>query len=211
MSEAREEILKKLKKSGVQANEMPDFFEPVFPEIEGPPDKHFETTLEAVSGTVCLCNSLDEFLAQLNFNCPGLIPEKTFCFDPTVQQLLNNLQIGYNHDYQFPEEVEYGFTSCEFLIAETGSIMISSALPGGRKSFIYPPVHIVVSSEKNLVATLGDAYKKIQAKYENNLPSQITLITGPSRTADIEKTLVLGAHGPKKLIVFILKTDVFPL
>ena len=44
----------------------------------------------------------------------------------------------------------------------------------------------------------------IREKYKTRLPSQITLITGPSRTADIEKTLVLGAHGPKELHVFIL-------
>jgi L-lactate dehydrogenase complex protein LldG len=95
-------------------------------------------------------------------------------------------------------------TGCEFLIAHTGSIMVSSAQKGGRQMFVYPPVHVVVARKSQLVDSLEKAYSEIHKKYQNNLPSQLTLITGPSRTADIEKTLVLGAHGPKELVVFIL-------
>jgi L-lactate dehydrogenase complex protein LldG len=50
-----------------------------------------------------------------------------------------------------------------------------------------------------------DALVAMQEKYGNSLPSTISTITGPSRTADIEKTLVLGAHGPKEFIVFLVK------
>jgi L-lactate dehydrogenase complex protein LldG len=97
-----------------------------------------------------------------------------------------------------------GITSCEFLVAHTGSVMVSSALEGGRQSFVFPPVHVVIARKDQLVAYLADAYSGIQTKYQKALPSQITLITGPSRTADIEKTLVMGAHGPKSLNVFLL-------
>jgi L-lactate dehydrogenase complex protein LldG len=51
---------------------------------------------------------------------------------------------------------------------------------------------------------LKDAFKIIKDRYGNQLPSMLSTITGPSRTADIEKTLVLGAHGPKELFVFLL-------
>ena len=54
-----------------------------------------------------------------------------------------------------------------------------------------------------MVDTLEDAYRAISEKYTENLPSQLLLITGPSRTADIEKTLTLGAHGPKELHILI--------
>lgn len=69
---------------------------------------------------------------------------------------------------------------------------------------IFPPLHIVIASKDQLVATLEEAYSNIQQKYIDDLPSQIALVTGPSRTADIEKTLVLGAHGPRELWVFLL-------
>ncbi|MFW5758527.1 MAG: LutC/YkgG family protein [Bacteroidota bacterium] len=96
-------------------------------------------------------------------------------------------------------------TGCEYLIARTGSIMTSSALGGGRKSYIYPSVHIVFARRSQLVFDLKDAFARLKDKYKNNgLPSMISLITGPSRTADIEKTLVMGAHGPEQLFVFFL-------
>ena len=81
--------------------------------------------------------------------------------------------------------------------------MVSSAQEGNRQIFIYPPIHIVVAEKHQIVDYLENAYSEVQKKYEKNLPSQIALITGPSRTADIEKTLILGAHGPKELHVFL--------
>ncbi|MOA49007.1 Lactate utilization protein C [compost metagenome] len=51
---------------------------------------------------------------------------------------------------------------------------------------------------------LKDAFALLKEKYEEHLPSNITVISGPSRTADIEKTLVLGAHGPKEFYVFLI-------
>jgi L-lactate dehydrogenase complex protein LldG len=65
-------------------------------------------------------------------------------------------------------------------------------------------VHIVLAYTSQLVLDLKDGFKLIKEKYATRLPSMITTVTGPSRTADIEKTLVLGAHGPKELFVFLL-------
>ena len=74
----------------------------------------------------------------------------------------------------------------------------------GRRLSIYPPVHIVLAYTSQLVPDLKDAFALLKSKYGNQIPSMITNVTGPSRTADIEKTLVLGAHGPKELFVFLL-------
>ena len=69
---------------------------------------------------------------------------------------------------------------------------------------VYPETHLVVAKASQVVAELKDALVGIKMKYQDNFPSQITTITGPSRTADIEKTLVMGAHGPKNLYVFMI-------
>ena len=70
---------------------------------------------------------------------------------------------------------------------------------------VYPPVHIVCANLSQLVFDIEEGLKKIQDKYDKSeLPSMVSLITGPSRTADIEKTLVMGAHGPKELILFLV-------
>ena len=63
---------------------------------------------------------------------------------------------------------------------------------------------MVVAYTSQLVPDIKDALRNIKQKYDNNLPSFISFITGPSRTADIEKTLIIGAHGPKELYVFLI-------
>lgn len=98
-------------------------------------------------------------------------------------------------------------TLCEGLVAQTASVVMSSQLEGGRKTWAFPPVHIVVATQKQLFPNLEETLSFLNSTYGENIPSQITLITGASRTADIEKTLVKGAHGPVQLVVFILKEE----
>jgi L-lactate dehydrogenase complex protein LldG len=81
--------------------------------------------------------------------------------------------------------------------------MVSSGSESGRQMNVYPPVHIILAKSGQLVAYPVDALQAILEKYKGDVPSCISLVSGPSRTADIEKTLVLGAHGPKALYVFI--------
>jgi L-lactate dehydrogenase complex protein LldG len=82
--------------------------------------------------------------------------------------------------------------------------MVSNENAAGRRLSIFPHHHIVIARTGQLVLDLKDAFKLIKNKYGDQLPSMISTITGPSRTADIEKTLVLGAHGPKELFVFLI-------
>ena len=74
--------------------------------------------------------------------------------------------------------------------------MVSSRQASGRRMNVFPESHLVVARTNQIVPEIRDAIMGIQKKYEGNLPSMISLVTGPSRTADIEKTLVMGAHGP---------------
>ncbi|ABG57901.1 LutC/YkgG family protein [Cytophaga hutchinsonii] len=97
-----------------------------------------------------------------------------------------------------------GITTCEALIARTGSALVSSAKLSGRRLSIYPHIHVVIARTSQLVYDIKDGMERMKNTYGANLPSMICLETGPSRTADIEKTLVLGAHGPKELLVFLI-------
>jgi L-lactate dehydrogenase complex protein LldG len=94
-------------------------------------------------------------------------------------------------------------TSCELLVARTGSIILSSK-NSGRITSVYAPIHICVAFTSQLVYDIKDALVQLKEKYNGNLPSFITLATGPSRTADIEKTLVVGVHGPKEVYLFLV-------
>jgi L-lactate dehydrogenase complex protein LldG len=65
-------------------------------------------------------------------------------------------------------------------------------------------VHIVLVSLDQIVATLSDALELVRTGYAGRMPSMVSFITGPSRTGDIERILVLGAHGPKELLVILV-------
>ena len=82
--------------------------------------------------------------------------------------------------------------------------MVSNHQAAGRRLSIFPHQHIVVARTGQLVLDLKDAFALLKKKYGTQIPSMVSNITGPSRTADIEKTLVLGAHGPKELFVFLV-------
>lgn len=106
-----------------------------------------------------------------------------------------------------PHEVfaryECGITVADFLIARTGSIVLNAASAGGRRLSVLPPLHIVLATSAQVVASLEDALARI----DKATSSYMTIITGPSRTSDIEKILVLGAHGPKRLVVIVIDNN----
>jgi len=102
------------------------------------------------------------------------------------------------------ESCDAGITECDALVAQTGSILLTARSAGGRALSVLPPHHVVLASREQLVGDLPDAFSLLRTKYSSGYPTFMTLITGPSRTGDIERILVLGAHGPRKLTIFCL-------
>jgi len=88
-------------------------------------------------------------------------------------------------------------------VARTGTIVLS-AHSNGRTPSVYAPVHVCIAHTRQLVYDVRDALQLIKDRYAGQLPSLITFASGPSRTADIEKTLVTGVHGPKEVYLFLL-------
>lgn len=103
------------------------------------------------------------------------------------------------------ERCDAGISGCECLVAQTGGILVTSSSSGGRALSVLPPHHVVIASDAQLVGDLADAFALLRRNH-SELPAFASFITGPSRTGDIERILVLGAHGPKKLTV-LLVTD----
>ena len=130
------------------------------------------------------------FIKQLKSGYPDLIPYLTE---------IDSLRI-LSPDFA---EFEVGITRAEVLIARTGSILLCASSAGGRRLSVLPPVHVVIANQDQLVPSLDEALEKLSIKKQDW--SYATFISGPSRTSDIEKQLVLGAHGPKRLIVLLLE------
>ena len=165
----------------------------------------FKQELETIKGQCILCEDesdlytkLKSFVNQNNFSF-------LYCRDSYITEQLKTFNIPFSKSNTDFEGMQAGITGCEFLVSRTGSVLVSSVSESGRQMDVFPPVHIVLAHISQLVNYPEDALAAIQEKYGDSLPSSISIITGPSRTADIEKTLVLGAHGPKRIVVFLSK------
>jgi len=90
-------------------------------------------------------------------------------------------------------------TLCDCAVARTGSFLFSSKQMMGRTAPVFYPAHIVVLYSDQIVLDIQHAIDYVKEHNPDGLPSMINLNTGPSRTADIEKTLVVGVHGPKEV------------
>ncbi len=127
--------------------------------------------------------------------------EKIFCNEPFLKELLHNMDIAISENL---DHCDVSFSGCELLVANTGSIMITTG-NGDRTTSVYAPIHVTIAFSSQLVGNLAEAFLMIQKKYGKNVPSFMTVASGPSRTADIEKTLVTGVHGPKEVYCFLLE------
>jgi L-lactate dehydrogenase complex protein LldG len=204
---SKELMLKKIRKALLEKrdNPYPNLEEnPLYKNNEELLEVLFAEQLTAVSGNFIYCENGIEFIENILELADKFNWRKIYCWEPDLQQILSEYEFPfYQTDKDF-EMAEVGITSCEALIARNGSVMVSNQNASGRRLSIYPHHHIVIARMGQLVLDLKDAFQLIKTKYGTQMPSMISTITGPSRTADIEKTLVLGAHGPKELFVFLI-------
>lgn len=205
---SREKMLKKIRNAVLHKTQNPfpdvDFDSSVYKELRDSPDVVFAEEFLKMAGKFVYCESEKDATDTLKALLSDNQWSNVFCREEFVQQMLAAAEIPFSSAEDDFEEMEVGITLCEYLIARLGSIMVSSAQQSGRRMFVYPPVHIVFAFASQIVNDLKDALAGIKNKYPEGLPSMISVITGPSRTADIEKTLVMGAHGPRDLYVFLI-------
>jgi len=168
-------------------------------------DITFAEEFSKVGGKFIYCENENELILNLNALFNQYKYGNTYCADNEIKEILTLAKIPFSDNNDDLHKAGVCVTYCESLVARFGSIVVSSRQMSGRKANVYPPVHIVLAYTSQLVMDIKDALAKIKTKYDNKVPSLISFITGPSRTADIEKTLVMGAHGPKEVFVFLIE------
>jgi L-lactate dehydrogenase complex protein LldG len=176
----------------------------IYTPSEDPLELQFAQNFAELNGKFVFCESENEFIENINYLAKEDEWKNIHCKEPALQELLKQANIDYSNKESDFLQTNIGITFCECIVARTGSIIASSKQLAGRRLFVYPNVHIVVAYASQLVVDIKDALKFLKNKYNDQLPSMITSITGPSRTADIEKTLVQGAHGPKEIFLFLI-------
>jgi L-lactate dehydrogenase complex protein LldG len=203
---AKENILKKIRQALAQPVPVP------FPQSEGNDSVYvasqqeleieFAENFTKLSGRFSFCANGKELTEQLNILSTTRKWKNIFCNEYVLKQNLMHLETVLQQN-DLPA-CDASITTCEALVARTGSILLSSASTSGRTVSVYAPVHICIAYTSQLVFDIKDALQLIKEKYPDQIPSLITLATGPSRTADIEKTLVVGVHGPKEVFCFLV-------
>jgi L-lactate dehydrogenase complex protein LldG len=207
VSSAKENILKKIRKALSESTPIP------FPQSEGhhsvfQPSRQeleieFAEQFTKLLGKFVFCIDHRELATKLNALIINQGWTKICCKEDKLKDMLKTHGFA-GISTADPGECDAAVTTCESLVARTGSIVLSSAGPSGRTVSVYTPVHICVAYTDQLIYDVRDALVALKEKYHQQLPSLMTFATGPSRTADIEKTLVVGVHGPKQVYLFLL-------
>lgn len=213
-SKARENILSKIRKGlGGQPLPMP------FPEMEketgsiyassgNAPEEVFAEAFIKLGGKFIFCENEQELMDNINMLHESRGWQQLLCADQRLQKLFQNnkVDIVTTADAAI-ENAEACITGCEMLVARTGSVLLTSKQNLGRMAPVYYPVHLVFAYANQIVPDIEDAFNVLRKRYGSELPSMINLTTGPSRTADIEKTLVVGVHGPGEIFCFFVNAD----
>lgn len=207
-STSREKVLKRVRHALIYKTDNPypnvDFDSPVYKPITDSPDVNFAQEFTKAGGVFIFCENEVELvstLSALNAECSW---SDVYCAEPEFQYVLTQAGVPFESDFDNLKSLKVGITGCEFLVSRLGSIMVSSK--NSRKLNVYPEIHVVIAYAEQLVTDLKDAFEAIQSKYAGKIPSMVSVITGPSRTADIEKTIVMGAHGPRELFLILVET-----
>lgn len=208
---SRDQILKRirtaLQQPSPQQPAVPNFTAPLFAPPADELSIVFAESFVRAGGTFYYCPSEEHFFDLLYAHKQERKIEHLFVWEPELKKLLHAGGVGFVGDEtDFLAHADAGLTTCEALVARTGSVLLSAATGSGRRLSIYPDQQLVLARASQVVADIKDALLLAQDKFGglDKLPSMLSLVTGPSRTADIEKTLVLGAHGPRSITLFLL-------
>ncbi len=172
-----------------------------------PPDRlaRFEAELTAIGGTFARCSEdeLPERLAAL-LKERGIARIQAWAPEHLPEGLLDSLSsVGIQVDFEPDPAISVGLTGTSGGIAETGTLIVPGGPGRPQTASLLPEVHITILRADRVYADLPQAV----SLEEIRSTSSTALISGPSRTADIEMTLTIGVHGPRQVLVFCIQGD----
>ncbi len=217
MSSAREEILQSIRHSLRRTGALEESVRRVLderlerhephlrPAVEGDLAERFMAKLEAVAGTAARVASVMQapaaiaaYLAEQGAPTDVVLaPDPVLASVPWPESLTIERRVATRDDH-------VTITNAFAGVAETGSLMLLSSPQSPTSLNFLPDVHVVVLARERIVRHLEDVWALLRAEVPA-MPRTVNFITGPSRTADIEQTIQLGAHGPRSLHVILVE------
>lgn len=210
-STSREKVLKKVRHALLEPSDNPfpdlDIESSVYTRIDEEKDVQFAYELSKSGANFIYCQSPDDMLNKVK----ALFQEHKWveacCNDELLTGLLEHAGVKTYANKANTAFHKIAVTGCECLIARTGSILVSSAQDSGRRLPFTADIHIVIAFTSQVVEDIKHALNFMRSKYQNKIPSMISIISGSSRSDEIEKIMVPGGHGPKELYVFMADED----
>lgn len=207
VSPSKENILKRIRQALRHSTPLPfpnsegnsSVFQPSRQELE----IEFAEQFTKLQGRFIFCVDHKEAVAVVDEIVKKHSWLKAYCREEKLRSVLRENGFAA-FDHPELDTCDLAITSCELLVARTGSIIMTSTQQSGRTTSVYAPVHICIAYTDQLVFDVKDGLQLLKERY-NPLPSSITFASGPSRTADIEKTLVVGVHGPAEVFVLLIE------
>lgn len=173
------------------------------PAIDGDLAERFLNRLAAVAGTWSRASDLDAVPAEIESYFDAHQLERSVVIAPALEALAwpGDWQVNFGatqgHD-------QTGITPCFVAVAETGSVVLLSGAQSPTTLNFLPENHLVLVRRTQIVRHVEDVWTRLRQGPEA-MPRSCNFITGPSRTADIEQTIQLGAHGPRRLHVILVE------
>jgi len=204
---ARENILRRIAQSTSRSRLQPAASLPlatIFPMIDDPRQRFLQECAGNLTEVFPAADSAHaaQALEMILSNVPAgeVYVQDDAALQPLITVLRQWRTVRLSSQGAPAENTQASLTAAHAFVAQTGSILTSSAC-GGRGASIVPPCHIVYGRGEQIVPDIAAALARIPSEIPD--ASYVGLITGSSRTADIEKILVQGAHGPRRLVVIL--------
>jgi L-lactate dehydrogenase complex protein LldG len=206
---SREAILKKIRQALATHTDQRfpnvDFDKKIYNSGTESPEEEFAMAFTRIGGQFVYCENELDFLEKVVLLAQEKKWKHFYSREKMLTDFMDQAEFPYTNDeVNFPEGM-VSITTCEALVSRLGSVIVSSGLGSGRRLFVVPTIHIILAYSSQIVPEIKDAMQLIRNKYGEQLPSMIASLSGPSRTADIEKTLVTPAHGPRDIFVFLVE------
>ena len=122
-------------------------------------------------------------------------------------EVFKDSDIELSRDYATKRKKIVSITDCECLIAHTGSVVVTDKCAGSREAYSNADTLLVYASPSQIVASMKDAIKLLKEKYGNNKPTETVIISGPSKSIEIDNQLVIGAQGIKQIALFLVEEE----
>lgn len=212
---AKEKILKKVRQALISKSKVLysniDLDSNVYslPLTHEPILETFAKNFTLINGQFIYCDNHFDFLDKFITLTERKKYKSLYCWEESIQEKFKESGIQFIPNKKNLITAQVGVTSCEAIVARTGSILLSSTRNGRSLSFV-PHTHIVVAYTSQVVMEIKDAMQIVKNRYGRNMPSMLSIISGPSCSTSIENIKINGGQGPNELFLFLIdnKTEI---